>query len=374
MSTSRRLTILTALTALSWAPQGALRAQQPPDAQLAPTPEPSSASEQAPTPDQASAQAPSGPWAERSAQLLYEGDVFYMEGDYYRAITQYKLHMMYDPLHPGRDELRLKIAWIYAQGQKQAAAARQLAELILSRPEHDRLALWATLYYAQAALDAGQGELASRSFERVLASCSERDKIVGQLVGRLPPLGRRFELVSAQDCQALAQYARVGLARLAVAMHDFKAATRQLELIPQESPAADQARRVAAYVDALELPSKSPALAGVLSIVPGLGHMYIEEYGAGVTALLWNGVFIYAVVDSIVAGRYGQASLLGLVELIWYSGTIFGAVSGAHRFNRDARRIVEDGLTRDLDVLDDRSPWTQRFHMPQPQLQLQLSF
>lgn len=309
-----------------------------------------------------------------SRQYMREGDVFYMEGDYYRAITRYKLFLMHEPFDPQRDELRLKIAWIYNLGEKQAAAAAQLGELIAGRPEHDRLAMWSVLYYGQVAQEAKQASLATRAFERVLLNCDERGTIKGELVGRQPAFGRRFELVSDDDCAELEVYASVGLARHYTALHEFELAIKALEGVPVESHAGVEARKIAAYVKGLDIPQKSPGLAGALSIVPGLGHFYIEEYGAGVAALLWNGVFIYAVTDSILAGRYGQASLLGLVELIWYSGTIFGAVSGAHRFNRDAMRIVEEGLTRDLDGLDDPKPWTARFDVPPTQLKLKLEF
>lgn len=360
-----RLTILTLLTGAWLAAPSALTAQE----------QPSTTAEQE---DQAEQVDPQATAAQQSPwwNYMHEGDVFSMEGDYYRAISRYKLYMMHEPLDPERDELRLKIAWIYTRGDKRAAAARELGEIVAARPEHDRLSMWAMLYYGQVAQEARQASLAERAFDRVLANCAERGKIQGELVGRQPALGRRFSLVGDEDCHELEVYARVGLARHHAQLHDFKAATKQLELVPKEAVAHKEAAKVAAYVNALEIPHKSPGLAGALSIVPGLGHFYIEEYGAGVAAMIWNGIFIYAVTDSILAERYGQASLLGLIELLWYSGTIFGAVSGAHRFNRDARRIVEEGLARDLDGLDDPKPWTARFGAPmaRPQLRLKLNF
>jgi hypothetical protein len=176
-----------------------------------------------------------------------------------------------------------------------------------------------------------------------------------------PPKGRVFEVISKKDCQELSTYARIGLARHHLKLHDFKGATRHLKQISKGSAGYEDAQRIRLYVDNLEIPSKSPVAAGILSIVPGLGHFYIEEYGNGVVALMWNGAFLYALVDSIIDGRYGQAVLIGLVESVWYTGTIFGAVAGAHRFNRDARRVVERGVGRDLDALDDAASWPSRW-------------
>jgi hypothetical protein len=105
--------------------------------------------------------------------------------------------------------------------------------------------------------------------------------------------------------------------------------------------------------------------------------MYLGQWGVGALAAVWNGIFIFALVDSIVDRSYGQAALIGLIELIWYGGTIFGAVAGAHRFNRDARRIVADGLLEDLGALQDDTPWPSRFPVPSMsplRLQLRLRF
>ena len=164
-------------------------------------------------------------------------------------------------------------------------------------------------------------------------------------------------------------------ARLRAKAFDFDGAARELDQVPETFPYAARAAQVAAHVRNVELPYKSPALAGTLSIVPGLGHFYIEEYGAGAVAMVWNGAFIYAFVDSLLAQKYGQAALIGLVELIWYSGTIFGAVSGANRFNRDARRIVEEGVARDLDAISPTNPWPMQFPVPEaPVLNFELTW
>ena len=43
-----------------------------------------------------------------------------------------------------------------------------------------------------------------------------------------------------------------------------------------------------------DLPHKSPTTAGVLAIVPGLGHVYTERYKDGMVAFLLNGLTIWA--------------------------------------------------------------------------------
>jgi hypothetical protein len=89
---------------------------------------------------------------------------------------------------------------------------------------------------------------------------------------------------------------------------------------------------------------KDPLIAGALSIIPGLGHVYLGQYAVGATSLAWNGLFILAVVTAALQGDWGVAAVLAVFELGWYAGGIFGAVAGAYRFNRDAVRNWRDDV------------------------------
>jgi hypothetical protein len=288
---------------------------------------------------------------------LHIADMFYYQGDYFRAVGEYERHLIMNPADPQADEVRLKIAWVYARSEKLAAAAAQLEQIIAARPLRDRMGLWARLYYGDVAARARQRTLARKAYDVVVETCEG----LGQGPALPEDVADVERLILASDCPLLVQQARLGLARYWAAEQDFAKAAAALDAIPKGYGDAERARQIAAYLRTVEAPSKSPALAGVLSIVPGLGHVYIEEYGSGLVAFLWNGAFIYALVDSILDKNVGQAILIGLLESVWYSGTIFGAVSGAHRFNRDALRIVEDGFTQDVDQLGDKTPWPARF-------------
>ena len=72
------------------------------------------------------------------------------------------------------------------------------------------------------------------------------------------------------------------------------------------------------------------------------------------TSLVWNGLFVFATVNAILAGDWGVAAVLTLFELGWYSGGIFGAVAGAFRHNRDVVKnwrddvLLKYGASREL--------------------------
>ncbi|WP_164856418.1 hypothetical protein [Lujinxingia sediminis] len=294
---------------------------------------------------------------------LLRGDAYYYEGDYYRALTAYKDFLREAPDDLRSERVRLKVAWVYFNVGEHGEAARELDRL--AKEGRDIIVTWwARYYYGQVALASDRRPLAEAAFEEVIVTCAP-------YVARV---GEPTDDPEIRECLELSSAATVGLARLEAVRHDFDAAGERLRAMPERSPLAQEATEIAGLVEGLKIPRKSPALAGVLSIVPGLGHVYLGQYGSAFVAFLWNGAFIYAIVDSVLAGRYGQAVLIGLVESIWYGGTIFGAVGGAHRFNRDAMRVVEDGLRRDLLQLYRDEPWPARYPAHPAYLELSIPF
>lgn len=299
-------------------------------------------------------------------RLLLQGDNLYYEGDYYRALTAYKDFLWRFPNDHRVDRVRLKQAWIHYAGGEYREAANILSRLANDQSDHYE-GWWARHYFGQVAFEAERTPLARTAFLDVLDLCQ-------------PQLDRVDEAANEPDvatCIELTSRARLSLAQVSASRHNFDEAREHLSNLPTQSPYTDEAQEVINTLDGLVVPSpKSPVLAGTLSIIPGMGHFYIGEPGNALFAMAWNGIFIYGLVDSILSGNYGQAALIGLLETIWYSGTIFGAVAGAHRHNRDIKQNLEDGLLRDIEHIGgtDR-PWPARFPARTPgYLELRLDF
>jgi tetratricopeptide (TPR) repeat protein len=91
-------------------------------------------------------------------------------------------------------------------------------------------------------------------------------------------------------------------------------------------------------------PTKSPLLAGTLSIVPGGGQLYCHRYEDAIIALALNTGFIWAASDAFDKEQYGLGGLLSFVGLGFYLGNIYGAVNDAHKFNQTQTRQFIDGL------------------------------
>ena len=101
-----------------------------------------------------------------------------------------------------------------------------------------------------------------------------------------------------------------------------------------------------ALAGAETIPTKSPGLAGTLSIVPGGGQLYCRRYEDALIAFVLNAGFIWAASDAFDNEQYGLGGLLSFVGLGFYIGNIYGAVNDAHKFNHQQTRQFVDDLRR----------------------------
>lgn len=88
-------------------------------------------------------------------------------------------------------------------------------------------------------------------------------------------------------------------------------------------------------------PRKSPRIGGLLGLIPGLGYAYSGEYANAARSLIINSIFIYAMVETAEEDQWAAFTALTFFELTWYTGSIYGGIDSAQRFNR---RMM-DGVT-----------------------------
>ena len=79
---------------------------------------------------------------------------------------------------------------------------------------------------------------------------------------------------------------------------------------------------------------KRPWVGGVLGLVPGLGYVYSGEFANGARSLILNGLFIWGMVETAEREQWAAFSVLTFFEFTWYSGSIYGGVDAAHRYNQ----------------------------------------
>ena len=91
---------------------------------------------------------------------------------------------------------------------------------------------------------------------------------------------------------------------------------------------------------------KNPAAAGMLSIIPGAGYLYLERYRDALISLLINGACIYAAYEAFNNDLYGLGGLISFVGLSFYAGNIYGATTGAHKANRSQKQDFIEKMKR----------------------------
>lgn len=115
----------------------------------------------------------------------------------------------------------------------------------------------------------------------------------------------------------------------------------------------DEAAALAAVEAYRSVPRRSPRIGGLLGLVPGLGYAYSGEYANAGRSLLLNGLFIGLMVLAADDDNWGAFGLAGFFEITLYTGSVYGGVDAAHRWNRrhavEAVRAVEGDAAWEVD-------------------------
>jgi len=254
------------------------------------------------------------------------GDAFMAEGEYYRAITEYKKYQILFPDGRQSDTALYKTGMAYYLGLEYQPAVEIFAALRTRFP--------ASNHAVEAAYLEG---------------------VCNSKLNRLDKAAAAFEAAAASKAATdVAPRARLGLSMVEFDRVGPAAARNELHRFLADFPADHRSGKVQEALSLLpqdgELPRKSPLAAGILSaILPGSGHMYAGHYGDGATALLLNGLFITGTIVAIQQENYAVAGVVGVIGLPFYLGNIYGAANAAVKWNLGVRRGLRDRLAVTLD-------------------------
>ena len=95
------------------------------------------------------------------------------------------------------------------------------------------------------------------------------------------------------------------------------------------------------------LKKKSPAVAGVLSIIPGGGFLYCGRYRDALISFLLNSSLILAAYQSFENDNNFFGGAISFVEAGFYTGNIYGSVSSAHKYNKQKQKEFIDNLKQE---------------------------
>jgi outer membrane protein assembly factor BamD (BamD/ComL family) len=248
------------------------------------------------------------------------GDHFFQEGDYYRAITEYKKFLFFFPESMRAEEALWKIASSYFSGKRWDDALSSADDLLKKYP----LSPWVP----EALLLKGRCWVEKKEYSQA-----------------------RYYLRRAQEVSPgsnAAHEAQWQTAHTYVKEERWKEAAVEFRKMERTSKLYPRAETWAQGLDSIDtMPQKSPTTAGILAaILPGSGHLYTERYRDAAIALALNAAFIWGMIEAFERENYAAGAILTFFELGWYSGNIYSAVSSAHKYNQRKRKEYIDSLEK----------------------------
>ncbi|HEY5653998.1 MAG TPA: hypothetical protein VIR63_06490 [Pontiella sp.] len=138
-------------------------------------------------------------------------------------------------------------------------------------------------------------------------------------------------------------FARRRSAAIHLSNLDFKAARSALELSPSDETLALEALET--YMNGSD---KSPKIGGLWGLIPGAGYWYSGEIANGFRSLILNSLFIYGMAHTAEEDQWGAFSIITFFEITWYSGSIYGGIDSAQRYNQERLHTALDAIEGDL--------------------------
>jgi tetratricopeptide (TPR) repeat protein len=225
------------------------------------------------------------------------------EGDYYRAITEYK-----------------RVAHFCSDDTLKQRARMAVGEVLLEAGRYGLVVDWYRGLGTEEARVPSAELLTGRSLFRL-----------GQYedtIGLLTPLSRN----GASEEQASEASYYVGLSQIRVGR--LQKAEDSLSLVDHASPYSDRASRYLHLLESRPEPdNKSPFVASVLAVVPGAGYAYSGHYGTALASLVVNGLLGWATADAFRDGNDGAGGFYLLLTAGFYLGNIMGSAQSATRYN-----------------------------------------
>jgi tetratricopeptide (TPR) repeat protein len=251
-------------------------------------------------------------------------DEFFKEGDYYRAVTEYKRFLFFFPRSGRVEEALSRIAKSYFNGKKWDETVTACDEWLKKFPASSR-ASEAYLLKGLALSEKKESAHARLFFQKAQESS---------------PGG------------ALASEAQFQIARTYVKEEKWREAAEEFRKIDRGAQLYPKGEYWAKGLDQMDqVPQKSPTAAGILAaVLPGAGHVYTERYRDAAIAFVLNAAFIWGMVESFQHNNNVVGGILTFFELGWYSGNIYSAVASAHKYNKKEREQYLNELEKGSDL------------------------
>jgi tetratricopeptide (TPR) repeat protein len=269
--------------------------------------------------------------ASSNKDLIDFGDQIFAEKDYYNALTIYKYALFRAHSEKQKESIRFRIGLCYQMGEKWDEAEHAFDEFIGYHSQSSKV--------PEASYRIGQGYFRAQDYLRAINHFRETTK-------QFPD----------SEYAVRSQYATgLGYARLGKWDLSLKELNQLADKHPQHHFAAKSRSLAILMEEGKNIPRKSPTLAGVLSIIPGLGKVYTSHYGGAIIALIVNGGLGFVIYDSFDNDRYAVGAIFSTLAAATYGANIVGGYRSAKRYNarqedQFAEKITSQGYVPELEL------------------------
>lgn len=236
------------------------------------------------------------------------GISLFEEGDYYRAIGEFKRYVFENPKGARVFEARYREALSYLYAGKNSEAAGLFEKLARSEKglKSEICALQAVRAYQE-----------------------KKDyKFAGNTLR---------QLVSEQGARLLKDETVYMLGWNAFLEKDFTLAEESFKKLKGGRLEGAAQDALAALAERDKVEQKSGLVAGILgAVLPGAGHFYCGKIVEGFSSLLITGLLAYNTYEGIRNNDQPKIWLYGIPAVTFYGSSVYGAVNAAARFNEAA--------------------------------------
>jgi hypothetical protein len=249
-----------------------------------------------------------GSSAQRVDATLGFARSLHAEGEYYRAITEYKRVLYEAP----PESLTIRETAILGVGGA-----------LFSGGEYARSAEWLQAHVRGIRIGDSRNECVRVMYRAFLADgAGSRLLEVSRELGDSTPETRLYQ----------------GLAHARI-RHWDEAVTAFQNLSGDERYGPTASAFAALAQEGERAAWKSPRMAAILGVIPGMGYWYAGHRQTGIASLLVNGLFVGATIQAFRSDQNLLGGFLSLFTVSWYSGNIYGSAVAARRYND---RLQED--------------------------------
>ena len=251
---------------------------------------------------------PTGPVLTISADAQYKfADQYFLKGDYPSAISEYQRFIFFFPNDERVFEARYQIGQAH---MRRGAYARALETFYQILDQHDT-------------------SRAKRKAYLMISRCHLKQQAFDQALKALEVLAATSADADTKDI-ALYETGWVY-----IAMADWDAARAAFELISPKNQARYRIDKLSKELQPEpEIAAKHPRLAGFLALFPGAGYLYTKRPHDALVAFGINAGWMLAAYTSFDNDNAPLGVLVSIVGVGFYTGSIYGSVNSAHKFNK----------------------------------------